>query len=329
MNLPIRSSRKRYRRFAARPTVSEPRRHGPTRRAPSCRKTSGRKWTRRWRSSTTWWRRPGAFSACHDLFAEHCPGGTSGSLASVWQSAIIWRLTTPGLTAYGKGRSMEAISPIRRPDMTKGTEGLAGTLLHEVGHNCGITGTEHWRAAAIKNYCINPQRNEISGSIGGYLGGEDAILMLSYRRFLGDLAYGRLRFTLGADLNLVGSAREAGSIAPESERQPGEFASAMGGFQLRLGGWGGSRFGGLALRAETGIGVGRFAIRPASPDEAPSTGTGAGWVVQIGPRAEFLVRSGSANVRSFSIAAEYRMVEPLNGDARALHALMATFEYRR
>ena len=42
MNLPIRSSRKRYRRFAARPTVSEPRRHGPTRRAPSCRKTSGR-----------------------------------------------------------------------------------------------------------------------------------------------------------------------------------------------------------------------------------------------------------------------------------------------
>jgi uncharacterized protein DUF4157 len=273
--------------------------------------------------------RSGAFSACHDLFAEHCPGGTSGSLASVWRNATIWRLTTPGLTANGKGKVNGSDIAYSAAGYDQGTEGLAGTLLHEVGHNCGITGTEHWRAAAIKNYCINPQRNEISGSIGGYLGGEDAILMLSYRRFLGDLAYGRLRFTLGADLNLVGSAREAGSIAPENERQPGEFASAMGGFQLRLGGWGGSRFGGLALRAETGIGVGRFAIRPASPDEAPSTGIEAGWVVQIGPRAEFLIRSDSAHVRSFSVAAVYRMVEPLNGDARALHALMATFEYRR
>lgn len=275
-------------------------------------------------------RRPGAFSACHDLFAEHCPGGTSGSLASVWQNATIWRLTTPGLTAFGKGKINGSDIAYSAAGYDQGTEGLAGTLLHEVGHNCGITaGTDHWRAAAIKNYCINPRRNEISGSIGGYLGGEDAVLMLSYRRFLGDLAYGRLRFTLGADLNLVGSARELGSVAPETQRQPGEFASAMGGFQLRLGGWGGSRFGGLALRAETGIGVGRFAIRPASPDEAPSTGIEAGWVVQIGPRAEFLIRSDPAHVRSFSVAAVYRMVEPLNGDAHALHALMASFEYRR
>ena len=267
--------------------------------------------------------RPGAFSACHNLFAEHCPGGTSGSLASGWQSAVIWRLTTPGLTAFGKGMVNGSDIAYSAAGYDQGAEGLAGTLLHEVGHNCGITGTEHWRAAAIKNYCINPQRNEISASIGRYLGGEDTVLLLSYRRFLGDLAYGRLRFTLGADLNVVGSARELGSIEPEAQRRPGEFASAMGGFQLRLGGWGGSRFGGLALRAEAGIGVGRFAIRPASPDEAPTTGTGAAWVVQIGPRAEFLVRRGRANVRSFSIAAEYRMVEPRNDDARALHALMA------
>ena len=162
--------------------------------------------------------RPGAFSACHDLFAEHCPGGTSGSLASVWQSAVIWRLTTPGLTAFGKGMVNGSDIAYSAAGYDQGAEGLAGTLLHEVGHNCGITGTEHWRAAAIKNYCINPQRNEISASIGRYLGGEDTVLLLSYRRFLGDLAYGRLRFTLGADLNVVGSARELGSIEPEAQR---------------------------------------------------------------------------------------------------------------
>jgi hypothetical protein len=271
--------------------------------------------------------RPASFSECHDLFTEHCPGGTGGTLASTWQQAVVWRVTSPSPTSRGRGAVNGNNIGYTGVGYDQGAEGLAGTLLHEAGHNCGITGTRHWRAEQIKNYCINPRRNEFAISGGGYLGGEGAILMLSYRRFLGDLAYGRLRFTLGADLNAIGGIVEASDESidqPASLRSPREFGSLMAGGQIRLGGWGGSRYGGIGLRLETGFGAGRFATSGGEP----STAIAPGVVVQIGPRAEFLIKSGDAHVTPVSFSAAYRLMQPINQEARALHAFMGSVEFR-
>jgi hypothetical protein len=151
--------------------------------------------------------------------------------------------------------------------------------------------------------------------------------MLSYRRFLGDLAYGRLRFTLGADLNVIGGIAEASDESidqPASLRSPREFGSLMAGGQIRLGGWGGSRYGGIGLRLETGFGAGRFA----TSGSEPSTAIAPGVVVQIGPRAEFLIKSGDAHVTPVSFSAAYRLMQPINQEARALHAFMGSVEFR-
>ena len=58
---------------------------------------------------------------------------------------------------------------------------------------------------------MSPGRNEISVSGGANLDGESGIMMLSYRRFLGDWVSGRLRATLGVDLNLIGTGLEVGT----------------------------------------------------------------------------------------------------------------------
>ena len=273
---------------------------------------------------------PGSFSECHDHFMRNCPGGTSGTLAQVWQRARIWRNTNPAATEYGS-------APVNGSDIAYTTvgyndslDGLADTLLHEAGHNCGIPGgATHWLTSQIAAYCIGPGRNSFSFSGGPYLGGEGGILMLSYRRLLGDLASGRLRFTLGADLNTVGAiASISERNTPSAFRTPGEIGSGMVGVQTRLGGWGGSRYGGFGLRFETGLGAGTFSMRRATADEDRSTTTGAGWVLQVGPRAEFLVKQGDAHVFDFTISAAYRMMQPLNGEAQALHAFVGGVEFQ-
>lgn len=274
---------------------------------------------------------PGSFSECHDHFAEHCPSGNSGTLASVWQQATIWRITTPGASENARGDVNGTNIAYTANGYDQGAEGLAGSLLHEAGHNCGIPGGDtHWRAAQIRSYCIGPGRNSISFMGGGYLGGEAPALFLSYRRFLGDFASGRLRLTLGADVNLIGAGAAIGEAAggvPESSRTPVEFGSAMVGAQVRLGGWGGSRYGGFSLRFETGVGAGQFALRPATPDEAPGTVLSPSWILQVGPRAEFLIRSGDAHVFPFTVSAALRIVEPTNSEARALQGFMGSVEF--
>jgi Domain of unknown function (DUF4157) len=275
---------------------------------------------------------PGSFSACHDHFTKNCPGGTVGTLPQVWQRTSIWRNTNAAAPENGSAVPNGSDIAYTATGFGQGAEGLAGTFLHESGHNCGIPGgNTHWLAAQIRSYCIGPGRNSFSLTGGGYLGGEGGIAMLSYRRLLGDFAAGRLRFTLGADLNVlgtIGSISEASQDTPNSLRKPGEFGSAMVGGQVRMGGWGGSRYGGFGLRLETGLGAGQFSMRRATADEDPSTTTGAGWVLQVGPRAEFLIKSDDAHVRAVTLSAAYRVMQPLNNEARALHAFVGSVEFQ-
>lgn len=272
------------------------------------------------------------FSECHDHFADRCPSGSSTTLASIWSRATIWRITDVGASENAKGKVNGSHMAFTKRGYGQGAEGLARTLLHEAGHNCGIPGGDtHWHAAQISTYCIGAGRNEVSVSGGANVGGESAIIMFSYRRFLGDWVSGRLRMTLGADLNVMGAAIEGSDDSldtPAERRTPAEFGSAMVGAQMRLGGFGGSRFGGIGARLETGFGVGRFALRPATRGDTASTTIAPAWVLQVGPRAEFLIPFGDAHVFPLSISAAYRLAQPLNSDAQALHGLLGSVELR-
>jgi len=96
---------------------------------------------------------------------------------------------------------------------------------------------------------------------------------------------------------------------------------------MRLGGWGGPRYGGITLRLETGFGAARFSTPGAVRRGEPATAIGPSWILQIGPRAEFLIPAGSGVV-PLSFSAAYRMVQPLNSEAQALHGLMGSIDFR-
>ena len=280
---------------------------------------------------------PDRYAECHRHFAERCPGGTTGTLASVWARARLWKITSPDPNTLARGDVSGSNLAYTQQGYDGGSYDLAQTLMHEAGHNCGIPrGSTHWRADQIATYCMGAGRTELSLSVGHYIDRDQMLLLYSYRRFLGDWASGRGRATLGADLNIVSTAMELGERR-ESARPIGEFGSLMGGFQGRLegegnpatGGWGGPRFGGLTVRVETGIGVGRFSLRPAGPGES-RTAIAPSWVLQVGPRAEFLVPDPitEGRVIPLSIGAANRLAVPLNADAERLNALIFSLEGR-
>jgi hypothetical protein len=265
------------------------------------------------------------YSECHDQYADRCPGGSASTLATIWNRARIWRVTSPDPDTYARaptGGSDIGYTPL---GYGQSPMDLATTLMHEAGHNCGIPGGDtHWHAELVSNYCMGPGQNAISISAGPGLSGADPLLLFSYRRFLGDWAGGRLRATLGVDLNAMALFSET-DVPPRA----GEFGSTMVGLQARLGGWGGTRYGGFSFRAETGFGVGRFNLRPATPGEEPTTSVRPDWILQVGPRAEFLIKFGDAEVLPVSVGAALRLAVPLNGEAEALQGALFSLEFRR
>lgn len=274
---------------------------------------------------------PSTFAECHRQYAERCPNGNSGTLSALWNRISIWRITSADPGVYARaltGGSDIGYNPLA---YNQGTLGLAATLMHEAGHCCGIPGgATHWHADLVSNYCMGPDSsNAISLGGGPSLSGGSPLLLFSYRRFLGDWAGGRLRATLGFDLNSISIGAELGSRAqPPGQRPTGDFGSAMFGFQARAGGWGGTRYGGFTFRIETGFGAGRFSLRPATPAEAPSTSVAPSWILQVGPRAEFLINIGGGRALPLSIGAAYRLAQPLNAEAETLHGIVGTIEIR-
>lgn len=270
---------------------------------------------------------PATYRECHEQYASRCPGGAQGTLATIWNRARIWR--KPGIDPGAYAWAPENGSDIAYTSLgyAQNATDLAATLMHEAGHNCGIRGNDtHWHAELVSNYCMTPGQNSFSLSGGPSLSGGEASFLMSYRRFLGDWAGGRLRGTLGADFNFAGVLSEAAYYGPASERPAHEFGSVMGGLQYRAGGWGGTRYGGISFRLETGLGAGRFTTPPATSGAEPTTGIMPNVVLQVGPRAEFLIKTGDAHVTALSIGAAYRLVQPLNAEARALHGALLSAE---
>jgi len=241
-------------------------------------------------------------------------------MTDTFNRAVIWKLTDPEGNVLARGDAPGANIAYTRAGYDEGTEGLARTLVHEMMHNCGISGaSDHYLADVAGLYCMGG-RNVFSMQMGTALGGDfSPIYLFSYRRFLTDWASGRIQPVLGGDINITGLTIEA---ADRQHRSGGaEFGSAMIGLHGRSNLlWGGERFGGLTARVETGIGVGRFRLRSPGPDD-PRTAVESGVVLQVGVGAEFYIPIG-ATAFPVSLDAAYRMVQPLNSEAERIHGFV-------
>jgi hypothetical protein len=206
----------------------------------------------------------------------------------------------------------------------QGTRGLAKTLIHEMGHNCGISGgSDHYLAAASSTYCLAPP-NVFSFRFGKGLNTDIVSLALTYRRLF-DLALGgQLQFTLGADLDILGSiAGGIGAANPKALVPPldqFELGSATMGFKGRSNLlWGGESFGGLTLGFETGVDVGRFKITRATGENEFEYGPGV--VMQTTLGAEFYIPI-NPSIMEVGLEVGHRYIRPLNPQAKEIHEIV-------
>jgi hypothetical protein len=260
---------------------------------------------------------PKGHEVCHNYFARRCPGGSAGSLISAFNWAVIWKLITSG-DEYARGDAPGHNIAYTKRGYDQGAEGLAGTLIHEMMHNCGIVGeSDHYLASVARLYCVGPDRNQFSIKIGPVFGGDfSPTVLYSYRRFLTAWANGHIKPMVGGDINLTGLT------TLEYKLTGAEYGSAMIGLYGRRNLlWGGERFGGLTARVETGFGVGRFRLRTPGPGDPRGTSIEPGMVLQVGLGAEFYVPI-STHAIPFSVEAAYRLVQPLNAEAQRIHSLV-------
>jgi hypothetical protein len=273
---------------------------------------------------------PQGYDDCHRFFAEHCPGGEAATMSTTFNQAILWKLTETSGDELARGQYEDVDIAYSQRGYDRGENSLAVTLVHEMMHNCGIrTGDEHHLADVAGLYCIGAP-NIIFSTLGVSLtGGQpDFIAMISYRRILEAWASGRIQLTTGGDLNFYGLTSEAITAIRGVERSPGEFASAMVGLRGRTNLiWGGERFGGLTGSIETGVGVGRFLLRDLGPGEEPTSVEGD-VVLQVGIGAEFYLPVGQG-ATPVSIEAAYRLVQPLDDEARRIHGFVITLGAHR
>jgi Domain of unknown function (DUF4157) len=269
------------------------------------------------------------YSACHDFFQQRCPNATPNTLQQVFNNAQIWKLADPSGNELARGDTNGSNIAYTPSGYAQGTQGLAETLMHELGHNCGIPGdATHYHAEMAAAYCMGQGRNQLSLQFA--FNDQTFMLFFTYRRILAELGAGHFRLTAGGDWNYVGTILEiANARSPSSRTIPYEFGSAMVGLQGRtpLGGrLGAERFGGLFGRIETGFGAGRFLIREPRPDE--TTDIYGSYVLQLTGGVEFLIPR-NPHVFPLSIEAGYRLTQPLTSEAERIHtfSLSSTFHF--
>lgn len=263
---------------------------------------------------------PGNYQDCISVFIEHCTSHSATAFADTFNNAGIWRGDEEGV--YARGDSPGTNIAYTQSGYDQGTRGLAQTIVHEMGHNCGVSGaSDHYLAEVSANYCIGPV-NEIQLRFRSGLNSPMYGLALTYRRFF-DLALGgQLQATVGGDIDILGLGSGLTHAAdPSSGRYIGAFelGSLSAGLSTRFNPWGGEGFGGLRLGAEAGLDVGRFrVVREARPDEFEY---GPGFIFQSTLGAEFYIPM-NPHIAQFSLDVGYRAIRPLNSQAETVHEII-------
>ncbi len=257
---------------------------------------------------------PDAYSSCHDFYEKNCPGGTASSLQDTFNQAVLWKADRKGALAFADAPGTNIA--YTQSGYRSGARPLANTLIHEMMHNCGISGDKfHHLADAAGQYCIG-NANQFSIAAGPAFNANVPYILYSYRRFLTGIGNGQLELRAGLDLNLAATAILADTTST------GEIGGGLIGLRGRSNLWGAERFGGLTGNLETGLGIGRFKVRDAETDTTHPE-FGAGYIVQAGLGAEFYIPIG-ATALPLSIEATYRLVVPLNEPAEAMHGILGS-----
>ncbi len=263
---------------------------------------------------------PRRYPNCHRFFADRCPGGTPQSMANTFSQAVLWKMNAPGDDSLARGEAPGTNIAYSQGGYNQGAEGLARILVHEMMHNCGISGRreEHYLAEVAAVYCMGAGRNILGVQLGSSLSGDLPLMeILSYRRILGELSSGHIQPVVGGDIDLSGLIAEG--LDPEGARGSRELGSVMMGYRLRSALlWGGERYGGLIARVETGVGLGRFRLRTA---EGQGSALAPTVLLQVGAGAEFSIPMRSGLIFPMSLEAAYRLVQPVNEEARRIHSL--------
>jgi hypothetical protein len=264
---------------------------------------------------------PGDYEDCLRVFVEHCPGNSPTAFADTFNNAIIWKADDEDAYAFTTANNTNIF--YTQSGYDQGTRLLAQTLIHEMGHSCGITGErDHYLAEVSADYCIG-FANIMGARFGLGLNTSYYSLALTYRRLF-DLALGgQLQFTLGTDIDLwgiIGGSASAISGRYAEPFQEFELGSVLGGFKGRSNLlWGGEGFGGLTLGAEAGVDVGRFrVVRETGAEEFEY---GPGIVLQSTLGAEFYIPH-SPHIANMSIDVGYRYIRPLNSQASEIHSVI-------
>gem|GEM_PF-6840685 len=259
---------------------------------------------------------PREYDDCIRAFNEHCPGDSQTAFVETFNNAVLWRIDNDG--ANGRGDILGHNIAYTQDGYNQGPQGLAQTLVHEMGHNCGID-EDHYLAELSANFCIAPE-DEIGIRVGIGLNTPAVGVAFAYRRLIDLALSGQLQLSLGVDLDLLGlAAGIAGEARGYVNPSVFEFGSLSAGLRERINLWGGEGFGGITFGQEVGIDAGRFrVVRETGPEEFEY---GVGFIVQSTLGAEFYIPANPPGL-TFSAEVGYRYVRPLNAQAQDLHQLV-------
>jgi hypothetical protein len=278
---------------------------------------------------------PDAFKACHNSFAEGCPGGNASSLEQAFDKTVLWRIK-PGERSGAGASTICQTENVGYSDLGYGggVDSLAFDLLHELGHICGIDCPDqpHHLADKLALYCMGPQESNIDNQIavGFGLSTEDKALVFSYGWLLKESRSGRVGLRLNTDINLLGGLQAIKEAAGE-KAPAGEIAGAT--LDLRLRPFSGERFGGLSFHAGLGAQVGRFVVRPPTADDPADIRFDAAAVVTLGGRIEWWVKDldrvdaegEPGRVKPRALDFSYRAIQPVTTGARRAHEFLLSY----
>lgn len=257
---------------------------------------------------------------CHDFYKENCPN--KKTMKQTFDEALIWKYPFDSSELAGAHTLVDSphIAYTYVSYKKNDAKGMAGILLHEMMHCCGITGPDmHSLADKAKLYCLE-RKNQFSVGFGKQ--NDLGTAIFSYRYFLRQLALGKITPTVGADLDLRGLDQ-------------GNLFSVMAGAQYRSNLlWGGEEFGGLTFGAGIGLSAGKF--RKMEDSELADIGWGSGIVLELKTGAEFAIpdftRSGEGSEgrqMAFFVQGSYRWIKPINSQAENIqeYSIAAGFAF--
>ena len=262
---------------------------------------------------------PDKYPECHSFFAENCPGGKKKTLQETFNKISVWKMPPEKVELAGASVCPQDLTVMSYTykGYKSGATTLASDFMHELMHNCGISGEEKHRLAdRARLYCMGGGNKSFSISAGRV--DQKVALALSLTKFLTEWRSGKLRPYAGLSTNFVLDFERGDHTLMHAAPVVG----IRGRSNLLSGG---ERFGGLTLGADVGLGYGHFKELPES--DAKRFGWHAGLILQLHAGIEFAIPKLGDEGREIPIGLDinYSIIKPLTGDAQTIQSVTFGF----